>query len=258
VTAEGANGCTEVATTNVTSDNTIPTVTLNNPGQLTCTQTSVTLIATGTLGTYSWTGPNGAPNSNTSNQLVVTQPGLYDVTVQTANGCSRTVSVNISQNITPPNLTASNDGPLTCNKIQVNLTATGNAVSYTWTGPAPFNPVFGANATTMYSGTYTVTATGANGCSDSRTTYVAIDTTAPSVTLSSSGQITCTQSSVTLTASGTSGNYVWRNSNGTIIPGNVPQITVNVADTYSVEVTGTNGLRQHVSLQSPEATTHLW
>ena len=85
---------------------------------LTCAKTSVTLTATGG-GSYEWSG------GGTSSAKIVTAPGTYTVTVTAANGCTSTSSTIVTQDITPPTVTTSNDGPLTCAKTSVTLTATG-------------------------------------------------------------------------------------------------------------------------------------
>ncbi|MBK7634103.1 MAG: hypothetical protein IPJ13_07255 [Saprospiraceae bacterium] len=69
----------------------------------------------------------------TSSTKVVTTPGTYTVTVTSANGCTSTSSTIVNQDITPPTVTTSNDGPLTCAKTSVTLTATGGG-SYEWSG----------------------------------------------------------------------------------------------------------------------------
>lgn len=55
----------------------------------------------------------------------VTAPGTYVVTATTtANGCTATASVVITQDIAAPAITLSNNGPLTCTQTTVTLTPT--------------------------------------------------------------------------------------------------------------------------------------
>src|SRR5690606_27266069 len=89
VTITAANGCTNSASTVVTSDVAVPELTAEG-GMLPCEAGSVTLTAftDGTAPSYAWTGPDGF-TSDDSNP-VVTTVGTYTVTVTTANGCSNT------------------------------------------------------------------------------------------------------------------------------------------------------------------------
>ncbi|MBK6665356.1 MAG: hypothetical protein IPG48_04175 [Saprospiraceae bacterium] len=68
--------------------------------------------------TYSWSG------GGTGQTKVVTVAGSYTVTVtDIVNGCTAVNSTTVAQNTTVTPATASNDGPLTCSKTSVTLTA---------------------------------------------------------------------------------------------------------------------------------------
>ncbi|HRH57944.1 MAG TPA: proprotein convertase P-domain-containing protein, partial [Chitinophagales bacterium] len=70
---------------------------------LTCATTSVTVGAPTVAGnTYAWSPPAGLSVNNIA-QPVANAPGTYTLTVtNTANGCTASDAVTISQNITPP------------------------------------------------------------------------------------------------------------------------------------------------------------
>ncbi|MCC6180680.1 MAG: choice-of-anchor L domain-containing protein, partial [Bacteroidia bacterium] len=89
VTVTAANGCTATANTSVTQNTTAPTANAVNSGSLNCTNTTVTLTASGG-GTYSWTG--GAITGNTSANPTVNAGGTYSVLVTAANGCTATAN----------------------------------------------------------------------------------------------------------------------------------------------------------------------
>jgi hypothetical protein len=219
------NGCTATASTVVSGDTSIPSAGASNDGPLMCTKTSVTLTATGG-GTYAWSG------GGTGATKVVTTAGTYTVTVtNTANGCTATASTVVTGNTTAPSAGASNDGPLTCTKTSVTLTATGGG-TYAWSGGGT-----GATKVVTTAGTYTVTVTNtANGCTATASTVVTGNTTVPSAGASNDGPLTCTKTSVTLTATGSSGvSYLW--SGG----GTNPTKVVSTIGTYTVTVTSANG-----------------
>jgi len=88
-----SGGQSAQATTTLTV-NALPTAGLVNNGPLTCTQTSVTLTASG--GTpMSYTFANGGGVLGTTNPLVVSVPGTYSVTVANANGCRSSTSTTV-------------------------------------------------------------------------------------------------------------------------------------------------------------------
>ncbi len=225
------SGCTATATTTVSQDVTVPTATADNiGGPLTCTTTSVTLRAfpNDITYTYNWGGPSGYAATSRTN--VVSTPGVYNVTVTNpSNGCSATATTTVNQDITTPTGSASNDGPLSCAKTIVTMTANpATGVTYAWSG--------GGNLRTKAvttAGTYTVTVTSTtNGCTAVATTTVTGDTSTPNSSASNDGPLTCLKTSVTLTANPATGvTYLW-SGGGT----NRTKI-VTTAGTYTVTVT---------------------
>ncbi len=110
----------------------------NNSGftELTCTNTSVSVTATGGA-TYSW--DNGLGNNANAS---ITTPGTYTVTVTSAAGCTDTESIVITQNITPPAVPGAITGPLdVCPHVNTGIPITytsspaAGAVSYVWAVP---------------------------------------------------------------------------------------------------------------------------
>jgi len=227
-----SNGCTATATTTVTLDQTVPNATADNVGgPLTCIDNSVTIRAfpnDPALYTYSWGGPSAYTSNLANNNVSVA--GIYTVTVTNiATGCFAIATTTVNQDLTPPTAGASNDGPLTCTKTTVTLTALpGSGVTYAWTGG-------GTSQTKIVTvpGTYTVTVTNiTNGCTATASTIVNQNSTPPSAGATNDGPLTCLKTSVTLTATPASGvTYSW--SGG----GNAQTKVVTAAGTYTVTVT---------------------
>ncbi|MFZ1749419.1 MAG: SdrD B-like domain-containing protein [Saprospiraceae bacterium] len=227
-------GCTSSASTVVVQDINLPTVNVNNDGPLTCIKTSVTLLATPGSGlTYAWSG------GGTNQTKIVSIAGTYTVTVtSTTNGCTATGSTIVTQNITPPAASATNDGPLTCTKTSVTLTANpATGVTYSWSGG-------GNNRTKIVSvaGTYTVTVTSTtNGCSSVTTTVVTENKTPPNATADNiGGPITCIDNAATIRAFPNSASYTysWAGPNG-YASSNRTNVIAN-SGTYTVTVTDTD------------------
>ncbi len=181
-------------------------------------------------GTYAWSGgatPNTA--SNSFNAI-----GTYAVTITGTNGCTATSSITITQNTTAPTAGITNNTGstvLNCNTTAISVEATGGS-SYHWSGGA--TPATAVNSFTV-PGTYTVTVTGANGCTS--TTDITVTQVAP-VELSLGNTVSdhCSQGIGEATVSTVGGtgtyNYSW---NSTPIQSG-SQVTQLVAGTYQVIV----------------------
>jgi hypothetical protein len=224
VTVTGSNGCTATATTTVTRDGTVPSASITGSANLTCATTSVSRTASGG-GTYQWSNGLG-----TNALATISTAGTYTVTVTGSNGCTATATTSVTQDGSTPTASITGSANLTCATTSVTRTASGG-VSYQWSNGLGTN----ALATISTAGTYTVTVTGANGCTATATTSVTQNIVAPTASISGSDNLTCTTTSVTRTASG-GGTYQWSNGLGTNA-----LATISTVGTYTVTVTGANG-----------------
>ena len=209
----------------------------NNTGatELTCDETSISLTATGGV-TYSWS--DGITTVSSIADLNITTPGTYTVTVTGANGCSDTTDIVITQNTTLPTPGITNNtgaSELTCDETSISLTATGG-VTYSWSdGIITVSSIATLNVTTP--GTYTVTVTGANGCSDTESRTITDDIALPTAGIMNntlSTELTCSLTSINITATG-GGTYVWNTGDTT------PDLNIIVPGIYTVKVTSSNG-----------------
>jgi YVTN family beta-propeller protein len=227
VTVTGANGCTASDAVVVSVNKTTPNANAGADVTTTCTTPSTTLIATGGTN-YAWS--NGANTASTTvNPLTLT---TYSVTVTGVNGCTASDAVVVSVNKTAPIANAGADVTITCLNPSTLLTATGGG-TYTWNN--------GSNSAStsvqpVVTTTYTVTVTGANGCTASDDIIVTADKTAPIANAGVDVTTNCTGAVATLTASGGS-TYLWN------IGTTTASIVVSPATTttYTVTATGTNG-----------------
>lgn len=246
LTANTVGGnCPNNVTYTVLIDTVKPTATISNSGSsvLTCTLTSITLNGgSGTAGvSYNWTGPQTGSTQN----LNVTQPGTYTLTVtDPTNGCTKTATYTVTQNNTPPNVgTSAASTVLTCttNSIVVNGTSSTPNTTFTWTGPG--GPVAGNPITVTNPGTYTVISTNPlNGCTSSTTIVITRDTVSPNLSLSPANPtITCGTNTVSLTANSTTNpvTYAWTAPPASPF-GTTPTVTVSAGGTYTCVVTNPN------------------
>ena len=223
--ATGSNGCT------ATSNNINVTVAANPNANVTasgntsfCQGGSVNLTATGGS-SYVWS------NGQTGTGINVNSTGTYSAVATGSNGCTATSNnINVTVAANPnANVTASGNTSF-CQGGSVNLTATGGS-SYVWS-----NGQTGTGITANSTGTYSVVATGSNGCTatSNNINVTVAATPATSVTVNGSTVLNAGQTT-NLVASG-GGSYLWQPGGQT-----TSSITVNSAGSYTVTVTNGSG-----------------
>jgi len=164
------NGCTSSLTVTVQANLTQPSVSISNPGLLTCSVTQIALNASPSAGTsLQWSTPNGnILSGSTSVSPTVDAPGTYNLLVtNTANGCttSGTVQVQEEQNIptgfdfvlTPPNCLGE-QGIVNFGLVQ------GGIGPYLYSVDAGQHFQALATFKNLKPGNYTLTIQDANGC----------------------------------------------------------------------------------------------
>jgi hypothetical protein len=176
------NGCiTEVPAT-VTKNVSVPVGLSASPSDIiSCYSPIIDLQGSSTTGgvTFKWSGPNNYSADTAIAQTDI--PGNYTLTVTNPlNGCtSSTATVVIADTVTPAGVNASNNGPLSCVKTTVTISASSltPGADYLWV--APDNSfISGASAVVSTAGTYTIVVTNVdNGCSSQATTTVIRTTT---------------------------------------------------------------------------------
>lgn len=236
VTVKDENGCASTASKTITINDNLA-LSIENSGILTCTNTSVMLTPSISATSYSWS------NHATSQSINVTSPGQYSVTI-TSNGCTGSATVTVNQNVDlPPVNVVNNIGTyeLNCTRTTIPVTATSTATSYHWSNGAT---TVGTSFATA--GTYVVTVTAANGCTNTANVVVTQNVDAPTVSITNNSGITelnCTNTSVSVVASGNANSYLWSGNLGTNA-----NATITAAGTYSVTATGANGCTNSASV----------
>ena len=238
-----ANGCTATATVNVTQNITPPNANAGAAQVLTCTNTTRVLTGSSSTGgvTFSWAGP-GIVSGGATATPTVNAPGTYTLTVTNpANGCTATSSVNVTQNITPPNVNAGAPQVLSCAVTSINLngsSSTGGA-TFSWSGPGIVSGGTTATPTVNVAGTYTLTVTNpTNGCTATSNTTVTNDVGIPNANAGTPQVLTCTTTSVVLNGSSSTAGvtFAWAGP-GIVSGGATATPTVNAPGTYTLTVT---------------------
>ncbi len=241
VTVTNGNDCTATTSIEIII-HPAPSVTLSSNSPI-CDNQDLELFAEGGV-SFEWSGPDGF-SSNDQNPIIIQADlnanGTYIVSVTDANNCTHTASIDITI-YTLPDAQSINNSPI-CFGEYIILSASGGT-SYEWEGPDGFssnsnNPTIN-NSTLANAGTYTVTVTDNNGCTNTSETEVIInDLPTP---LASSNSPVCLGNALELYAEGGT-TYQWAGPNGFSSNDQNPMInsvTLNNAGTYTVTVTDDN------------------
>ena len=227
VTVTDANGCTAFAGALVVTNDPPAAPTISGSTSF-CLGSAATLDAGAGYDGYMWS------NGLMTQTVVISAPGIYTVTITDSNGCTASASTAVSL-LLPPTATASSNGPI-CEGQTAMIMASGGT-SYAWLSPAgssTLQTITLENTSINKAGIYTVTVTGANGCTATAATLLEIKET-PDISISGDTQL-CTGETTTLDAgAGYTGGYMWSNGDTTNLT------TVSMAGTYTVTVTSGNG-----------------
>ncbi len=248
ITVTDNNGCTQTSTATVTTTPSI-TATISASTNILCNGSSTGSATVNPSGgvapyTYLWN-----PSAQTNATATGLSAATYTITVTDNKGCIGTASVTITQptaiTLTPTSTAA------TCgnNNGTVGVTAAGGTPAYTylWTPNNNSN----ANVTGLSAGTYTITVTDKNGCTQTATATI----TAPSsvtANITASTNILCNGNatgSATVTAAGGTApyTYLWNPSGKTTATAtglSAASYTVTVTDNTGCSTTATVTLTQ--------------
>lgn len=205
VTATDANGCTQTLNVTITSSGG-PSATISAQTNVSCnggSNGSATINPSGgTPGyTFAWS-PSGGSAATASGLAA----GPYTVTVTDGSGCITTVNVTITQPTAISITTSSTNATcgLSDGSVTANPTGGTGAYTYSW-NTTPIQTTQTAN--NVPAGSYTVTVTDANLCTQTATVSVN-NTGAPTISVASQNNVTCnglTDGSATVSASGGNG-----------------------------------------------------
>ncbi|OIN60413.1 immunoglobulin domain-containing protein [Arsenicibacter rosenii] len=156
-----ANGCSNVATSQISGDKVLPTVTINaSTSTLSCVNLS-SVLTVNTSGTQIRWSDNSPATS-----ITVAVSGTYGVSVTGLNGCTASTSILIGQATSTTTISVSaSQTSFQCSQTSaIILTAAAGNSSYTLTGPGGLQ----TNTTGIFSvssaGTYTINSMPGSGC----------------------------------------------------------------------------------------------
>ncbi len=221
-TATGTtSGCSSIKTATAYV-NALPVVSVSGPTAI-CVGNTAVLTGNG-ASTYTWsTGP-----TTTTISTSPTVTTVYSVVGTGTNGCTNTTTTNLVVNSLP--VVAVSGPTAICNGSSAVLIGNG-ASTYTWsTGATTTTISTSPTVTTVYS----IVGVDVNGCSNTTTTSLIVNSL-PVVSSVPSSTMICNGQTATLTASGAS-TYTWQPGSGT---GSSLAVSPTVTTTYSVTGTAT-------------------
>jgi gliding motility-associated-like protein len=240
VVVTDANGCQQSTQLALTQPNPV-VASLVSTTNVSCfggSNGTATVTANGGVPPYRFSWPNGQTTATATGLAA----GTYTATVTDNNGCSSSVSMQITQ---PALLTVVN---IATTAVSCRGGSNGTASAFIQGGSSPYtftwsNGGSGQSISNLAAGTYFLTVTDGNGCrafSQGIVTQPAsnlvgfINTTPALCNGASNGEMTVIISGGTVPASGDY-TYVWSNGASSAVVSNV------AAGNYSVTVTDANG-----------------
>lgn len=258
VTVTDANTCVSTASYTITQPSqivgSISATTNFNGFNVSCfgsTNGAATVSAVGGVPGYTYLWNNGS-NQNVANNLPA---GTASVTITDANGCTRVVSIGITQpsviNVTSIQTNVSCFGGAN-GALDINATGGVAPYTYSWSNGATTQDISGLNA-----GTYTVTVTDANGCTKV-STFTITQPAAPLSLTESHVNILCfgnATGSIDISPAGGTPTYTYAWSNGA----SSQDLSTVMAGTYSLVLTDSKGctINQTVILTEPSAPLNV-
>ena len=238
ITVTDAVGCSATNSVSVIASNSTLTAVVNQPPVL-CfgATTTLTAVANGGFGSYTYSWNTGATTSS-----IVVGAGNYCVTVTDGGGCVISACVTVSEN---PELMLNVPTPqVVCNGSTATVTAMVSG------GQAPYSYLWSNNQTTQsitaLAGNYTVTVTDAIGCNKSAS--VTISQATPLNVTTTSTPVLCfgaNNGTATANVSGGTPNYLYSWSP---YGGSSATASNLLTGTYTVTVTDAIGCTQSMSV----------
>ena len=217
VTITNSNACTSSCNA-IVSENPIPNCIITGESFI-CNGQSIQLCAPTGNTSYKWN--TGA----TTSCISVNNPGTYSVTVTNSSGCTSTCSKVITLSTQNCNISGN---PVICSGQSTQLCVPEGNSAYIWNTGATTNCI-----TVTQAGTYSVTVSNSGGCS-STCSIVVTSNISPNCSITGNLSI-CDGKYSELCATVGNYTYLWNTGEKTRC------ISVNVAGTYSVTLTSSNG-----------------
>ncbi len=257
VVTNTTNGCTDDAIVTVNQDNSVPVANAAVNGGLNCNTKELTINGNGSstgLGyTFQWTSSTGSGfvSGQTTLTPIVNAAATYTLLVtNTANNCTASANILVTQDVVKPLANPGAPGTLTCILPTLVLGDPNAPIApnliYAWTtnGGGFAGPNNIPTPTANQPGTYNLVVTNtANGCTSTASVTIDQNTVKPTATVAPAPQLNCSTPALQLNGNGSSTGpnfaYNWTSSTGGGIGagGTTLMPTITSAGTYTLVVT---------------------
>jgi len=234
VTVTDANGCTGSESILV-SQNDNPIINITGDTQF-CTGTNTVCVAPPGYASYLWS------DGSMLETLPVNNGGTYTVTVTDTNGCTGTDETTVEE-LSAPTTVISGVSSF-CPGASTILNAGAGFSNYLWSDGTNNQDVIADLA-----GTFTVTITDANGCTN-QSEIIVSENIPPTPTIAGASSF-CSGNATILDATGNYTDYIWSDGSTDAT------LNVTLSGTYTVTVTDTNGCTGTTELEVSETTSLL-
>ena len=203
-----------------------PSVAINGAPAI-CQNTTTVLSATPGFNAYAWSNAQVGPN------VTVGAAGAYTVTATDNFGCTATAVFNLNLNALP---IANISGPgVICVNSNATLSAAAGLAAYAWSTAETT-----ASISVNTAGTYSVTVTDNNGCTNTGSASVTVGAQpTPQITQ----QPYACNAQITLNANAGFSTYTWSSGQ------NTPDISAATSGTYGLTVSDANGCTGTTTIQ---------
>ncbi len=209
ITITPEHGCPVTDSVFVKQIGEIPTLSIRGD-TLDCNHPTVTLTGMSNNSTISasWSGP-GIIRTN-GLQATVNHAGIYTLTIQTPEGCSRELSYEVVADSIPPDVAISGDSAVNCISPSVRLKPlVPQVASFRWKVP-PAALFDGDTVVTDIQGWHYLIAEGKNGCVAEDSIFINVDTMRPPFILEKM-DFTCRNGVGSIRVQPSrKGNYFWK------------------------------------------------
>lgn len=249
ITITDNNGCTDTSSETITESSAI-NITVSIDNNVSCNGLAdggASASASGGTSPYTYSWSNGGTSASIGNL----QAGTYTITVTDNSGCTNTSSATITE---PAVLVAS---AVVNSNISCNGDSDGMATASASGGTSPYTYAWSNGNTldiiaNLAVGTYTVTITDSNGCTDDANVII-LEPSLLVATIVVDSTVTCngfSDGGMTVSATGGTNPYTYNWSNSAT----TASITGVGAGTYSVTVTDNNACTSIASSTITEPT----
>ncbi len=234
-------GCSSTLSTTISADTLIPQVTVVAP-TITCDNPlpAIEVSDINEVLDFSWIGPNGF--NSTQESPIVDQPGQYELTISSLNGCDNSYNLTIPIDTLSPSFTATGD-TIDCinGSAFVSSDLSGGQYEVLWTDENNNTVGLNFDEEVSVAGLYTIVASFKdNGCSTTRIVEVFKNDDVPDISILGDTLNCLSMGGLISSDSQTPGvTYSWTGPNGFSSSSN--STSVNEGGLYNLTITAPNG-----------------